>query len=297
MPRQPSPVDPADGPCERFAFELRKLRDEAGSPTYRTLAEKTHFSKATLSAAAQGRRLPTLDVALAYAQACGGDLETWRQRWEDARIAVAGAALPDEAEPEPSHPPRRRGGVRFALASGVIICSLVAVIVVSLAGDDSSTRALTGSPVPSAPAGSLTARFDPTGALSSQPISDGADPKRSTCAADPNVTTLDSVEVNTADETYLGSIELRYAPKCDVVWGRFSPTNGTVRLTGAVVTITAQRRSDAPNDTAYQAMFDGQAVFGNILPVLHGCVQVAVRIVTVLSGQAEAVTRCLRGVQ
>ncbi|WP_233225515.1 helix-turn-helix domain-containing protein [Amycolatopsis sp. CA-126428] len=290
-------MDPADGPCERFAFELRQLREEAGSPTYRTLAEKTHFSKATLSAAAQGRRLPTLDVALAYAQACGGDLETWRHRWEEARAALGGAPSTVEAATEPPRTSPRHNRARITLVSATIICALIGVVFVFLSGDDSSQRTSISPAAPATSDESPTARFVPTGALSQQPVVDGADPKRSTCAADPDVTTVDSVEVNTADETYLGSIELRYAPKCDVAWGRFSPTDGTVRLTGAIVTITAQRRNDAPNDTVYQAVFDGQAVFGNILPIRHGCVQVAVRIVTVLSGQAEATTRCLRGTQ
>ncbi|WP_217709574.1 helix-turn-helix domain-containing protein [Amycolatopsis sp. Hca4] len=291
-------MDPAGGPCERFAFELRKLRDEAGAPTYRALAETTHFSKATLSAAAQGRRLPTLDVTLAYAQACGGDLETWRRRWEETRAALDGSPQPEETVPEPSYVPRRFRRPRSVVVFGAISCLvLAAALVIWLAGDASSPSApmLAGPSTSSAPAESLTARFVPTGALGPQPIVDGADPKRSSCAADPNVTTLDSVEVNSSDETYLGTIELRYAPKCDVGWGRFTPADGTVRLTGAVVTITAQRRNDTPNDTDYQAGFDGQAVFGNILPMRRGCVQVVVRIVTVLTGQAEASTRCLRG--
>ena len=35
MPGRPeSPLDPGTGPVARFAAELRKLRAEAGSPTY-----------------------------------------------------------------------------------------------------------------------------------------------------------------------------------------------------------------------------------------------------------------------
>ncbi|MBB4918686.1 nSTAND1 domain-containing NTPase [Streptosporangium saharense] len=85
--RRERPVDPADGPVAAFAVALRKLREEAGGPTYRAMAARAHFSAATLAQAAAGERLPTLPVALAYAEACGGDGEEWRARWEEARAA------------------------------------------------------------------------------------------------------------------------------------------------------------------------------------------------------------------
>ena len=82
--RREAPVDPAAGPVQRFAFELRKLRAEAGGVTYRTLARRAGYSVTTLSQAAAGERLPTLPVALAYAQACGADLAQWEARWKEA---------------------------------------------------------------------------------------------------------------------------------------------------------------------------------------------------------------------
>jgi WD40 repeat protein/transcriptional regulator with XRE-family HTH domain len=86
MPRLERPVDPAGGAVERFAVALRKLREQAGGMTYRQLAERTGFSVSTLADAAGGRRLPTLDVALAYAVACGGDKQEWAAKW---RVAAA----------------------------------------------------------------------------------------------------------------------------------------------------------------------------------------------------------------
>jgi len=82
MARQERPVDPADGPLPALAHELRKLRVEAGSPTYRSLARRTGYSASTLSEAASGHRKPTLDVLLAYVGALNGDPEEWRRRWE-----------------------------------------------------------------------------------------------------------------------------------------------------------------------------------------------------------------------
>ncbi|MEV0611869.1 hypothetical protein AB0I81_01005 [Nonomuraea sp. NPDC050404] len=70
------------GPVERLAWDLRRLRDEAGRPSYRVLAERAHFSRSTLAEAATGTRLPTLEATLAYAVACGGDPAEWERKWQ-----------------------------------------------------------------------------------------------------------------------------------------------------------------------------------------------------------------------
>ncbi|WP_397351833.1 nSTAND1 domain-containing NTPase [Nonomuraea gerenzanensis] len=75
-------MDPLAGPVERLAWELRRLRDEAGRPSYRVLAERAHFSRSTLAEAATGTRLPTLEATLAYAVACGGDPAEWERKWQ-----------------------------------------------------------------------------------------------------------------------------------------------------------------------------------------------------------------------
>ncbi|MFJ4682300.1 hypothetical protein [Streptomyces sp. NPDC088789] len=91
MGRKEKPLDPAAGAVQRFAFELRKLRDEAGAPTYRAMAGRVGYSGPTLSAAASGDRLPTLPVLSAYVTACDGDVREWTDRW---RAAVAESAEP-----------------------------------------------------------------------------------------------------------------------------------------------------------------------------------------------------------
>ncbi|MCF6473553.1 hypothetical protein FAF44_34980 [Nonomuraea sp. MG754425] len=83
MGRRERPLDPTAGPVARFAQELRKLRQAAGSPTYRVMAVQARYSAATLAQAAAGDRLPSLAVTVAYVQACGGDLERWRRRWDE----------------------------------------------------------------------------------------------------------------------------------------------------------------------------------------------------------------------
>ncbi|MEV0016401.1 nSTAND1 domain-containing NTPase [Streptomyces tendae] len=100
MGRRERRLDPAAGPVERFAAELRALRDSVGRPTYRTMAEKVPFSVTALSQAAAGRQLPTLAVTLAYVDVCGGEAGEWERRWRAASAeaaALAGAA--EDARP------------------------------------------------------------------------------------------------------------------------------------------------------------------------------------------------------
>ncbi|RNG20388.1 hypothetical protein EEJ42_23715 [Streptomyces botrytidirepellens] len=104
------PVDPARGPVQRFAFELRTLRAQAGGVTYRSLAQRAGYSVTTLSQAAAGEQLPTLPVVLAYVRACGGDVPQWETRWKEAVQEVAAAdADPDDDGQVPPY----RGLERF----------------------------------------------------------------------------------------------------------------------------------------------------------------------------------------
>ncbi|MFJ4681869.1 helix-turn-helix domain-containing protein [Streptomyces sp. NPDC088789] len=103
MGRREQPLDPAQGPIARFAIELRKLRQGAGGLTYRAMAAKAHYSTATLAQAAAGDRLPSLAVALAYAQACGGDPTRWERRWHEAARAAAEDARAADTDVEPPY--------------------------------------------------------------------------------------------------------------------------------------------------------------------------------------------------
>ncbi|MFF4652888.1 XRE family transcriptional regulator [Streptomyces sp. NPDC001380] len=93
-------MDASGGAVAEFASRLRRLRIEAGSPTYRDMAATAMYSASVLSSAANGHRLPTLQVALAYVAACGGDREEWRRRW----LAAAGSGIP-AVPPRPAAPP------------------------------------------------------------------------------------------------------------------------------------------------------------------------------------------------
>lgn len=88
MGRPERAINGQDGAAAEFAVALRTLRQNAGSPSYRSMSVATHFSPATLARAASGKTLPSLQVALAYAQACGADRAEWEQRWIDARARL-----------------------------------------------------------------------------------------------------------------------------------------------------------------------------------------------------------------
>jgi tetratricopeptide (TPR) repeat protein len=84
---------------QRFAYDLRQLRRDAGMPTYRELAKRAHYSAAVLADAAGGRRLPTLAATLAYVRACGGEAAVWEKRWRDVTVRVG----PGEGHPDGPH--------------------------------------------------------------------------------------------------------------------------------------------------------------------------------------------------
>jgi serine/threonine kinase PknH len=111
------------GPVEEFAQELRRLRVSAGTPSYRLLSRKAGYSPSALSAAASGAALPSLELALAYAGACGGDLAEWEARWQAAArqdTPRVPAAPPEDPVFEPLTPedPRHAGHYRLRARIG-----------------------------------------------------------------------------------------------------------------------------------------------------------------------------------
>lgn len=141
MGRPERPVDPESGPVQRFAWELRRLRGEAGSPSYRQLARRAHYSATALSEAAGGERLPSLPVAQAYVRACGGDVAVWRERWQRAAadqtngpapcpgsMPDRGSAVPRDERPAPRNTPLRQGS-RLRTLAPALTCLVVTVII------------------------------------------------------------------------------------------------------------------------------------------------------------------------
>ena len=147
MARKPRPVDPTAGPVQEFAHDLRMLREKAGNPTYRSLAQSAGFGATTLGEAAGGVRFPSLDVTLAYVGACGGDTAAWEERWLQVNRLLSEPAGADQgadedeavAEPaapalpaDPGSPPRRRRlptSWRARAAIGVVLVLIAGVAV------------------------------------------------------------------------------------------------------------------------------------------------------------------------
>ncbi|MFD0206743.1 MULTISPECIES: nSTAND1 domain-containing NTPase [Saccharothrix] len=103
MARPEGPLRAESRELGEFAADLRALRERAGGPTYRRLARDAHYSAAALSEAANGRRLPSLAVTLAYVRACGGDVVAWEGRWREVseRVADANPRTPPTATEAP----------------------------------------------------------------------------------------------------------------------------------------------------------------------------------------------------
>lgn len=102
MGRPERSIDPEAGPVQQLAWQLRRLRERAGAPSYRVLAETAYYAASTLAEAAKGERLPSLPVVLAYARACGGDPAEWEARWRQAARQVA----QESAHPKDEHAQR-----------------------------------------------------------------------------------------------------------------------------------------------------------------------------------------------
>ncbi len=103
MGRRERPLSP--GPLHDFAYDLRELRAATGL-TYRALERKAGYSASALSAAASGDALPTLNVLLAYVQACGGHPDVWEERWHAlaATLSRTHPALVPDGEPRSGGP-------------------------------------------------------------------------------------------------------------------------------------------------------------------------------------------------
>jgi WD40 repeat protein/transcriptional regulator with XRE-family HTH domain len=95
--RREKPVDPDAGPVQRLAHDLRLLREKAGKPPYREMAERAGYSTTALSQAAAGDQLPSLPVVRAYAQALDADPDEWERRWREVDAEVRAPSAEERA--------------------------------------------------------------------------------------------------------------------------------------------------------------------------------------------------------
>ncbi|MEU6070634.1 hypothetical protein ABZ864_40890 [Streptomyces sp. NPDC047082] len=124
MPRQESPIHPQASPeLKRLATAMREVKaaatDAEGNSidlSYKELAELAHYSTASLSLAASGKRMPSWEVTWAYVCGCDRNAKEsdWRPLWEAARDAEEQRSAESSPTAEPDNAqrrPRRRASV------------------------------------------------------------------------------------------------------------------------------------------------------------------------------------------
>ena len=91
--RREQPPDLPPGPVADFLLDLRRLRVEAGSPSYRLMAARSGAgnqvrSHTTLSELTTRPQLATWDTTAAYIRGLGRDPEEWRTRWQRVQAEI-----------------------------------------------------------------------------------------------------------------------------------------------------------------------------------------------------------------
>jgi hypothetical protein len=149
MGRPERPLDPAAGPIQAFASELRQLRQRAGSPKYLQMQRRTGRSRTALAEAAGGDHLPTWETVEAYVRACGGDLAQWHARWVQARDATHPPRGEAPHGLAVAAPPRRPRASRFHrwLTASVIAAVLAFAVSSTLYGFRTAGRVAIRRPV------------------------------------------------------------------------------------------------------------------------------------------------------
>ncbi|MDG4766024.1 DUF2690 domain-containing protein [Solwaraspora sp. WMMD406] len=135
---------------------------------------------------------------------------------------------------------------------------------------------------------------EPTVVAPVSAVADGADPKDSGCALDPDVVSVDQVETSLGRQA-LGVIELRYSPMCGVAWPRFLPYAVERIPYGTRLHVDVVRPADGAR-AEFIAEYAGTGTFGNVLHSTRDCVQAEVRIdMPENPDGASAQTACFRG--
>ncbi|MEQ4724155.1 helix-turn-helix domain-containing protein [Nonomuraea sp. B19D2] len=295
-------MDPDAGPVQAFAFDLRRLREKAGNPSYRKLAEHAHYSAAALARAAAGNALPTLELTLAYVTACGGDIEEWQQRWHaienQQRIPTTAEHIsprssttpsPEQAPPEETPPPTevtpqrpvgRRGRRPWLLlgAAALLAAGATVTLIVRPAGPPPMSWTNASNVLPS---------FDKFG----RAWVDGADPKRAGC---PDAVTLVGQEVWLGSVTY-GTLELRYSQKCGSAWARLNPYGSLINNSSQDIRIRLETfRPDDSTASRVDEAFVRDQHWAGMLRTDKGCVKARGQI-TIDSNASEVVeTTCAK---
>jgi Helix-turn-helix domain len=280
------PSDPvasaAEDPAQRLVAELNHLRGATGMASYRKLAARTNYSRSALWRATRGTRLPSRDITLALAAACGGDIGEWDRKWRTAHADTATDCPPGDkaavtvASPASAFPQAGSRVRRPARAWLVVVLATAIVVLGAITAVVSVSRPEARPPVAAPRALALLAR-----------PADGDDPYVSKCGTDQQ--RLEYQNVHWPDHRLYGWLELYHSHVCNASWGYvFGPNSARWR-----VTIVARRlRDDTVAPSSIEAN-DPPNSWGNVLSTPPGtCVRVEAYITVGGIRGPTAVTSC-----
>lgn len=304
MGRPESQIDFTRGEVAKFAADLRELRIRAGRPSYKELAKATNYGISTLSEAAKGKNLPTLQVTLKYVEACGGNVDEWAARWRAVSQAVrssgkaaGGSPLADAAampQAGPAMPPEDSGAAQPPDDSSGPVPgrALSWTRLRRIAARPRVAIAIGCALVVPAAAGVLVARLGPHPAPATADTAsrlDGKDPYMSDCGGGERM--LESRAMSWPDGKPYGRVTLVYSAACHASWGYVYGPNSP----GWKVTIVAVRPGDgATAPSAFQGTARPNS-WGNMLSAQSGCVYVEAFVTVGHARSTVARTSCFSG--
>jgi hypothetical protein len=226
MSQTGTPREPPAGPIERFAWDLRQVKAAAGNPTLEQIAERGKVSKAALSEATSGRKVPSEAILKAYLIGCKcpqPDIDAWVAR--RAKLKDDLPALLARAQ-ERTAPVSLDGYVKRGTAWMVGACA-----VVTLACGGGLLGYQMGKATVAAPAATPPSPLAPH---------TGEDPERAGC-------TKDAQPVALARQPHGGTLlELIWSEACQANWGRITRDDDDLAGSAMTVEITGHFK-DAPN--------------------------------------------------
>ena len=309
MGRRLRQLDPAEGPVERFAHELRELRSHAGDPPFWKMARRSAVSKTALAAAAGGRVLPTERVLQEFVAVCGGDWPWWRSRLLSARDELASQGAQDCSAPSPSgraelvlygttapeiapytrdsaqlssrtprgrnYRPRRRGKAAAIISVAAVTAAALTYFAVN------GTWSSPGTPGAQAvPAPAVTARSDPS--ATALAVNDGDDPRTDGCAS---ANDLENADLGSLHDPFvpildrhghvIGDLGIWRNARCAATWPEASYDNPGLYKT----TLTLYRPADgAAVSVEVIENLPDDAVIGRLLRAGKGCVRAEIQV-------------------
>jgi hypothetical protein len=171
MGNEEVPVDAVRDRRLLFAAELRRLRAEAGDPSFRRMAEKSGcISHATLHEAASGSRFPSWETTREFVKACDQPEGLWLERWTAAKGAP-------ETTPVAAISPKRFLSGRILVSAAVLTVAVVTALVVSAWPGMHDTVASAGISPAAAPAISARVPGDDSTFVADVTVPDGTELK------------------------------------------------------------------------------------------------------------------------